>query len=130
MRNKIIYIFSWSVLLLIATFPDMFRPAAADTSANDRDYLLPLLFAVLLAGIDVVYTYLAERDKGNTISLLGVYVWTLVFIAALIMGLFYTCQASTVASFCVAWVSLTGMKFAVTGKSGTKRTELRTVSEE
>lgn len=129
MRNKIIYIFSWSVLLLVATFPDLFKTTGEAITA-DRDFLLPLLLAVLLAGIDVVYIYRTELGKGRQTDLFWTYVWTLVFIAALIVSLFYTNTVCTVVGFCTAWASLTGMKFAVTEKCEEKVNQIRTIPEE
>lgn len=123
MRDKVIYIISWSALLMIATFPNLFINGdfiesfnVSNTSFNDGKgiFLMPLLFAVLLSGVDVVYLYLLDKSNGQQLDLFKVFVWVLVFLGSLIASIFYSNAYLTAAGFYIAWFSLTGMKFAAT----------------
>ena len=138
MRNNFIYILSWSILLLIATFPELFRSRefietfnihSQEFGVGKRVFLMPLLFAILLSGIDVVYLYLINKSKGCNLDLFWVLVMMLAFIGSLIVALFYSKVYLTALGFYIAWLSLTGMKFAVTEKCEFNHSELRIVTE-
>lgn len=77
-------------------------------------FLLPLLLAVLLSGIDVIYLYLTRKSNGDPVDLFKTFAWTWVFMAGLAISLFTELPVCTAIGFYVAWFGLTGMKFAIT----------------
>lgn len=87
------------------------------------------IFAVILNENQRLCGHVAVALSGRQINLFWVYVWTLVFIAALIVSLIYATPLCTVGGFCMAWLSLTGMKFAVTEKCQGKMNGIRTIPE-
>ena len=124
MRNRLIYIIGWSALLMISTFTEAFKSYdffcifykvhCLKFIDGAGVFLLPLLLAVLLSGIDVIYLYLTRKSNGERIDLFRTFTWTWVFMAGLAISIFTELPACTAIGFYVAWFGLTGMKFAVT----------------
>ena len=139
MRDKVLYIISWSALLMIATFPDLFKTGKFISMFNTENLkysegvwviLMPLYFAVMLAGIDVVYSYRSEKNKNRDMELIWVLVSILIFLLALAASAFYPNIYFTAACFYIAWLALTGMKFAATKKCEKRALVLRKIEEQ
>ena len=99
-------------------------------NAGKEVFLQPLLFSILLVGIDVVYLYLTEKCKGRELNLFWVLVTMLGFIGSLIASIFYSNGYLMAIGFYLAWLSLTGMKFAVTEKCELKLSKIHTITED
>ena len=126
MVKMIIYVLGWSLGLLFATFPDLFK-GELDFYMSEmlmKDvcdvYMFPLLMALSLFVVDVWYIFEQERSKPSQEStyIIGV----IAMISVFLFGLLYTVSSSycPILGFIVSWTALTIMKFLKTSKCDEK----------
>lgn len=120
MIKRIVYVFFWSVGLLWATFPDLFKGemdfnfqamAGVDFFKN---YIFPLLMALLLYMFDVIYAFHLENGRGIPTRVIPVYTLTAGFLLFFVLSVACGCAVSAAIFFFLAWACLVGMKFLKT----------------
>lgn len=130
MVKKVIYVLGWSMGLLFATFPDLFKGELdfhmSEMMMKDvcEVYMFPLLMALSLFVVDVWYVFEQERSQRSQepTYVIGV----IAMIGAFLFGLLYTVssQPCPIIGFIVSWIALTIMKFIKTSKCDEKGKEL------
>lgn len=122
MIKKTIYVIGWSLGLLFATFPKLFKGEMdfkmSELPMKDISeiYLFPLIMALSLFMADVCYVF--EQEKNESCATPKCITEILVLICIFLFGLTYSVSSTTYPciGFIVAWTALTIMKFLKTTK--------------
>lgn len=120
MLYRIGYIISWSLGLLYATFPHYFDGGMSfdlrHMSLSDAcdTYIFPIVMAMVLFLIDVVYGYIKEMIDGQYTHVIGVIICLILFLLGFIFSV--SIENPNIAQFCfiISWISLSYMKFLKT----------------
>lgn len=122
MIKKTIYVLGWSLGLLFATFPDLFKGEMDFQMLNmimkdvRETFLFPLIMSLSLFVADVCYVF--EQEKSESRNTPKYIVEVLILICTFLFGMIYTISSNTCPyiGFIVAWAALTIMKFLKTTK--------------
>ena len=120
MVKKFIYVIGWSLGLLFASFPDMFKGKMnfnmSDLSMGEvnENYLYPLFMALSLFVADVCYVFEQEKAEGGGKHITGV----LILVCVFLFGAIYSTSSNTCpcVGFIIAWIALNIMKLLKTNK--------------
>ena len=112
MWSRAIYTLIWSVLLLFATFTDLFNGKMdfsfqTKWNVGAREYTSLLIMAVILYLLDVVYNFIKTQKKHIVPVIIGGVIFILLFY---VLSLYF-CGPTF---FLAAWCVLAVMKFLTT----------------
>lgn len=124
MVRKIIYIVLWSLGLFWATFPEGFSGGInfnfyeMDMQSFFKKYMFPLLMALLLYMLDIIYTFHLEGATGGPKKPNLVYIFTGGFLLCFILSVATSGTIFAVLFFGAAWLCLMVMKYFKTEQRG------------
>ena len=117
---KTIYVLVWSLALLYASFPDLFKKEGfnwsfQDNLTNDAKpyYIFPYILAMALFLIDAIYAFALEAFQGKQESIILVLMGVVIFLFCFQMSL----SGGECIFFLIGWFALTMVKWIKTEPS-------------
>lgn len=110
------YIIAWSVGLLFATFPAIFKCAqnfdwSQSTMADAGEkFYFPYIMVMELFLFDAIYTFLSDKSKRRISVVVKVMVLLSVFLLTYALTMFLSSDTAAGVFFFVGWLALTFMK--------------------
>lgn len=120
MLYRIGYITSWSLGLLYATFPHLFDGGMTFNFSKmsliqaGEAYIFPLVMAMVLFLVDVIYGYIREMCDGQYTHVISVLIFLILFLLGFVFSMTFENQNVSFGCFIISWLSLSIMKFLKT----------------
>lgn len=116
MWKKVVYIAAWSVGLLFATFPAVFKCTQnfdwSQSNMGDagEKFYFPYIMVMELFLFDAIYTLLSDKSKRHIGVVVKVMVLLSIFLLTYALTMFLGSDIASGICFFIGWLSLTFMK--------------------